>query len=188
MKASTAEKAETTTKRKPRAKKLAADPSADASVPTEAPASPPEVAPTPSPRPNPRDARPAGRAAVASRRSSLGIPKADIDVTNVLNVKMAEENRRDEGHMCPLQLDVIDRLVRLYSNPGEVLWVPFGGIASEGVGALRARRRTETGALVRAPRRVILTELKREYFELAAMNLRAAEPGAAGEQSTLFAE
>ena len=114
------------------------------------------------------------------------MPRQDIDVTNVLNVKMAEANKRDEGHMCPLQLDVIERAVRLWSNEGDVVWSPFAGIGSEGVGALRAVVRSEGGRLRPAPRRFIGTELKREYAELAAANLRQAEPGAAGEQSTLF--
>lgn len=127
----------------------------------------------------------AGLAALDSR-GRLAIPRQDIDVTNVLNVRMADANRRDEGHMCPLQLDVIERCVRLWSNQGDIVWSPFAGIGSEGVGALRAMRRSVGGGLVSAPRRFIGSELKAEYAELAAANLRAAEPGAAGTQASLF--
>jgi hypothetical protein len=56
----------------------------------------------------------------------------DIRETNTLNVKEAR-SEEDTKHICPLQLDVIDRLVRLYSNPGEVVFSPFTGIGSEGV-------------------------------------------------------
>ena len=64
----------------------------------------------------------------------------DIVQTNVLNVEQARESQ-DEKHMCPLQLDLIERAIKLWSNPDEVVLSPFGGIASEGVGALRAKRR-----------------------------------------------
>jgi DNA modification methylase len=60
----------------------------------------------------------------------------DISQTNVLNVQAARDNK-DEKHLCPLQLDVIDRAIRLWSNPGDVVLSPFMGIGSEGVMALR---------------------------------------------------
>jgi len=123
--------------------------------------------------------------AVLQSRPRMAVPRQDIDVTDVLNVDMAAENRRDEGHTCPLQLDVIERAVRLWSNPGDVVWSPFAGIGSEGVGALRAKRR-EGGRLVDAPRYFLGTELKPEYAELAAANLERAEPGAAGSQTSMF--
>jgi DNA modification methylase len=106
----------------------------------------------------------------------------DIDQTNVLNVKMAREDR-DEKHMCPLQLDVIERVVRLWSNPGDVVWSPFMGIGSEGVGAMTCR--DATGAL--KPRRFIGAELKASYFQNAVKNLQAAEPNAPGSQIGMFA-
>lgn len=85
----------------------------------------------------------------------------DIDQTNVLNVKQARADE-DEKHMCPLQLDLIERSMRLWSNDGDVVLSPFAGIGSEGVVALK------TG------RRFVGVELKPEYFEHAAENLRAA--------------
>jgi len=82
----------------------------------------------------------------------------DIDQTDTLNVRAAREDG-DERHMCPLQLGVIDRAIRLYSNPEEVILSPFGGVGSEGVGAIRAGRR------------YFGVELKRSYFDRACVNL-----------------
>ena len=64
---------------------------------------------------------------------------SDIRETNTLNVKEAR-SEEDTKHICPLQLDVIDRLVRLYSNPGEVVFSPFAGIGSEGYVSLQRGR------------------------------------------------
>jgi len=69
----------------------------------------------------------------------------------------------DEKHICPLQLGTIERCVKLYSNPGEMVLTPFGGIGSEAYVA------------VRNGRRATLIELKPEYFEVAVKNLRQAE-------------
>lgn len=95
----------------------------------------------------------------------------DIDQGNTLNVRIAREER-DEKHMCPLQLDVIERCAVLWSNPGEVILSPFAGVGSEGVGALRAGRR------------FVGVELKESYFARAAINLRREE---GVEQMGLFA-
>lgn len=92
----------------------------------------------------------------------------DIDQTRVLNVQIARVDE-DEKHMCPLQLDVIERCVGLWSNPGDIVFSPFTGIGSEGVVA------REMG------RRFIGSELKTEYFLRAVRNL-----GAAARQKTLF--
>ena len=78
----------------------------------------------------------------------------DIDQTNVLNFKMAK-GANDERHICPLQLDVIQRAVHIWSLPDDVVLSPFAGIGSEGVGALRAGRR------------FVGIELKAEYFQHA---------------------
>ena len=77
-----------------------------------------------------------------------------IDQSNVLNVRMARE-ASDERHLCPLQLDVIERAVVMWSNPGDVVLSPFMGIGSEGVTALRLRRK------------FIGVELKESYFRQA---------------------
>ena len=94
----------------------------------------------------------------------------DIDQQDTLNRAEARESD-DEKHICPLQLDVIDRLIRLWSNPDEVVLSPFGGIASEGVGALRAKRR------------FVGCELKPAYFRVGCRNLKTEE---GVEQLSLF--
>lgn len=81
-----------------------------------------------------------------------------IDQTNVLNVRVAREDA-DEKHICPLQLDVVERCVGLWSNPGDVVFSPFAGIGSEGVMSLKMGRK------------FVGIELKPAYFERAARNL-----------------
>lgn len=86
----------------------------------------------------------------------------DIRETETLNVEVARGDK-DEKHMCPLQLPLIKRCVQLWSNPGELVLSPFGGIGSEGYEAIRLNRR------------FVGIELKREYFEVACRNLENAE-------------
>lgn len=97
--------------------------------------------------------------------------KGGIKESDVLNVRQARETD-DERHLCPLQIGVIERAVKLWSNPGELVFTPFAGIGSELVGALRFNRRAEG------------IELKRSYFNTALQNVRAASTVDA--QSTLF--
>src|SRR6478609_975356 len=97
----------------------------------------------------------------------------DINQTNVLNVEQASEDK-DEKHMCPLQLDLIERCVVLWSNPGDVVWSPFAGIGSEGVGSLRRKRR------------FVGSELKGSYHKTGTSNLEWAEPEAKGTTLSLF--
>lgn len=92
-----------------------------------------------------------------------------VNQTRVLNVASAR-SPNDERHLCPLQLDVIERAVTMWSNPGDVVLSPFMGIGSEGYGSLRFKRR------------FIGTELKPEYFRQAVRNLTDVEASAA----TLF--
>jgi DNA modification methylase len=94
----------------------------------------------------------------------------DINPSDTLQHRSAREDA-DERHICPLQLEVSRRCIRLWSNPGEIVWSPFAGIGSEGYVAL------EEG------RRFIGAELKQTYYEQAVRNLIAAESPA---QSTLF--
>jgi DNA modification methylase len=72
-------------------------------------------------------------------------------------------NDKDERHICPLQLETIERCIRLWSNRGDVVFSPFAGIGSEGYEA------------VRLGRKFIGVELKPEYFRIAVKNLRAVE-------------
>ena len=92
-----------------------------------------------------------------------------VNQTRVLNVQSARE-AKDERHLCPLQLDVIERALVMWSNPGDVVLSPFMGIGSEGWCAIKMRRR------------FIGVELKESYFRQAARNLQSQEDGAA----TLF--
>lgn len=85
----------------------------------------------------------------------------DIRETATLNARVAREDA-DERHICPLQLPLIERCVRLWSNRAELVLSPFVGIGSEGYVAV------EHG------RRFVGIELKRSYYETAAANLRHA--------------
>lgn len=86
----------------------------------------------------------------------------DINQTRTLQFAAAREND-DERHICPLQLDVIERAMQLWSKPGDVVFTPFLGIGSEAYVA------------VKMGRRAIGSELKPSYFKLAARNLKDAE-------------
>jgi DNA modification methylase len=86
----------------------------------------------------------------------------DINQTNVLNKSGARDDK-DEKHICPLQLDFIQRCLVMWSNPGDTVFSPFTGIGSEGYMA------------VKHGRKFIGTELKPSYFKQAAANLAAAE-------------
>lgn len=90
----------------------------------------------------------------------------DIQQTNTLNVKMAKENK-DEKHLCPLQLDLIERAIVLWSNPGDVVLSPFMGIGSEGYMSLKLRRK------------FIGVELKETYWAQACRNMDGVEANGA---------
>jgi len=87
---------------------------------------------------------------------------SDIRQTRTLQYRTAR-HEDDERHICPLQLDVIERCVQLWSNPGEIVLSPFAGIGSEGHVAI------EMG------RKFVGCELKESYFDVAAKNLAKAE-------------
>lgn len=84
----------------------------------------------------------------------------DIQQGNVLSRMKADG---DERHVCPLQLDVIRKCIRLYSKPGDVVMDPFNGIGSTGYEAIKARRK------------YLGFELKSEYAAMAGRNLSEAE-------------
>jgi hypothetical protein len=92
-----------------------------------------------------------------------------VDQTRVLNVRTARE-AQDERHLCPLQLDVIERALLMWSNAGDVVLSPFMGIGSEGFCALKHKRR------------FIGTELKESYWRQACRNIDQAARNA----TTLF--
>lgn len=86
----------------------------------------------------------------------------DINQSNTLQATSARDEK-DEKHICPLQLDVIERCVELYSNEDEVVLSPFGGIGSEIYQALKMKRKG------------IGIELKASYFNQAVKNCINAE-------------
>lgn len=86
----------------------------------------------------------------------------DIDQTNVLSRDGARE-QNDERHICPLQLDVIRRALRLWSNPNDLVYSPFAGIGSEGACSVEMKRR------------FVGSELKASYFNQAVQWLQKAE-------------
>lgn len=90
----------------------------------------------------------------------------DIRQSNTLNVMQAREYD-DERHICPLQLDLIERAVILWSNPDDVVLSPFMGIGSEGYVALRLKRK------------FLGVELKSSYFQQAQRYLSDADRNAA---------
>jgi len=98
----------------------------------------------------------------------------DVRLDRVLPFREARDEE-DEKHVHPLQLDVIDRCIVLWSNPGETVLTPFMGVGSE------------VYAAVRAGRRGLGAELKPSYYRQAVKNVRAAwtDPG---ESEGLFAE
>lgn len=95
----------------------------------------------------------------------------NIRETNTLNARVARD-AADERHICPLQLDFIERCVRLWSNPGELVLSPFAGIGSE------------LWVAIKHGRKAIGCELKPSYWRTAVDNLRKLESEL--EQPQLF--
>jgi len=95
----------------------------------------------------------------------------DIRQGNTLNKTGAREEK-DERHICPLQLDTIERCLTLWSNIGDVVLSPFMGIGSEGYQA------------VKMGRRFVGVELKESYYNCAVSNLTQIET--APKQAELF--
>jgi DNA modification methylase len=85
-----------------------------------------------------------------------------VDQGRVLN-KDGARDHADERHICPLQLDVIERAIELWSNEGDLVYSPFTGIGSEGYCALELNRR------------FVGSELKESYFNQAVQNLKNAK-------------
>lgn len=96
---------------------------------------------------------------------------SDINQMDVLNAHIARDNK-DERHLAPLQLGLIARLIHWYTNPGELVFDPFGGVGSTPYEAIKAGRRG------------VASELKPSYWRLACKHLRQAELEKA--QPTLF--
>lgn len=86
----------------------------------------------------------------------------DIRETDTLNFREGRDSD-DERHICPLQLDVIERCLQLWSLPEDIVWSPFLGIGSEGYMSLKLGRK------------FIGAELKESYFKLAKRNMEQAK-------------
>lgn len=84
----------------------------------------------------------------------------DIDPSDTLQYKSARENE-DEKHVCPLQLQVIERALELWTNPGDIVLTPFMGIGSEAYTA------------VKMGRRAVGVELKDSYYRQAVANVKS---------------
>jgi hypothetical protein len=93
----------------------------------------------------------------------------DINPSDTLQRESAREHN-DERHICPLQLQVIQRALELWSNSNDVVFSPFAGIGSEGYQSIKMGRK------------FVGVELKESYFKQACLNLKAAEI----EQKTLI--
>lgn len=91
----------------------------------------------------------------------------DINFSNTLNAKAARE-AEDERHVCPMALDLIERAIHLWSNPGDVVFDPYSGIGSTGYMAIK------TG------RKFIGSELKTAYFKQAVKNIGQARESHGG--------
>ena len=96
----------------------------------------------------------------------------DIKYSNTLQGFRNGREENDEKHICPLQLDTIERLIHLYSNKGDTVLTPFMGIGSEVYQAVKMGRKG------------IGFELKESYFDLAKANLKACVESK--KQNSLF--
>ena len=85
----------------------------------------------------------------------------DIKRTEVLNNSKGAKEEKDEKHIAPLQLGIIERCIEMWSNKGETVFTPFLGIGSEIYQAIKQGRKG------------IGFELKESYFDLAKANLKA---------------
>ena len=94
----------------------------------------------------------------------------DIDRMNVLNTKICKENK-DERHMTPLQLDLIERLIKWRSNEGEIIFDPFDGVGSVTYSAVKLKRKG------------LGIELKPSYYEQNVKYIKELEDDS---QMTLF--
>jgi DNA modification methylase len=85
------------------------------------------------------------------------------DVNRMHGLNMEQSRRKQQNHICPMPFDQVDRLIELYSNPGDLVADPFGGLGTTGVRALKKKRRA------------FLTELNDTYAKCAATYLKETE-------------
>lgn len=97
----------------------------------------------------------------------------DIRINRVLPFNADWRNDDDEKHVHPLQLDVIDRIITLWSNPDEIVMTPFMGVGSEVYSAVCMGRRG------------LGVELKPSYYRQSVKNMREAKPGASSQSDQM---
>jgi len=85
------------------------------------------------------------------------------DINRMRTLNTAQSQRRQALHVCPLQLDIVDRLINRYSNPGDLVLDPFGGLGTVALEAMKAGRRGYT------------IELNKDYFRDAVGYLKEFE-------------
>ncbi len=86
----------------------------------------------------------------------------DIDYSDTLQGFMKARDEKDEKHICPLQLPTVERLIHLYTNPGDVVLEPFGGIGTTAYKSIQMDRKAK------------IFELKESYFDMLVKNCMAA--------------
>lgn len=99
----------------------------------------------------------------------------DINPSDTLQYKSARDEK-DERHICPLQLPVIERGIELWTNPGDIVLTPFMGIGSEAYMA------------VKMGRRAVGIELKESYYQQAVRNVKNALENVQGDLFSMLAE
>jgi len=97
----------------------------------------------------------------------------DIRPQNCLSYDKARD-KDDERHVCPLQLDIITRAVELYTNPGETVVTPFGGVGSE------------VYTSVKKGRKGVAIELKPSYFNQMVKNVSSLDSTTQDDQTSIF--
>ena len=90
-------------------------------------------------------------------------PEVWDDVNRMLTLNTEQARRREQMHLCPLQFDIVDRLIERYSNPGELVYDPFGGLSTVPLRALHLGRRGRS------------TELNSGYWADGVKYLKAEE-------------
>lgn len=85
------------------------------------------------------------------------------DVNRMQGLNMEQSRRKQQNHICPMPFDQVDRLIELYSNPGDTILDPFGGLGTTGVRAIKKNRKA------------ILCELNDTYAKSAAVYLKETE-------------
>lgn len=91
----------------------------------------------------------------------------DINFSNTLNARAARDHE-DERHVCPMAMDLIERAITLWSNPGDVIFDPFSGVGSTGYQAIKMNRK------------FVGAELKNSYFLQACKNIKSAKSSQGG--------